>query len=445
MRALIEVSSDKELKDEVIMAIPKGVEENASHTLDKPIHVMSENEDGFTMVTNKRSKGKGASQNKNVGGFKVNNNKNLSLAGQDDTYKAAVGESSNNGSKLKILFEKLDEITTVVDPNSGMGEDDYFKKVDIQDTLYTKEIDSEVEEVYVEPRPNKPNIKGASTPSNDVSNSLLTDVCSRAIYLLSVALNLEDYLVGPSCLNSTMNDFKACVNKIEVMNINSTGLHYTWNQKPRSGGGVLKKLDRIMGNLKFVESFPGAYGVFQPYHLSDHSPVFLGTSMECEDFDSQGLFINRISNYTALNMVRNITNEEIKTAMFGIGDDRVPGPDGYTSAFFKKSWTIVGTDVCNAVREFFNNGKLLKEINHTFIALIPKVSTPLKVNDYRPISCCNVLYKCISKILTNRIIDGLKEVVSENQSAFIPIRRISDNILLTQELMHNYHKNRGPP
>ncbi|GKF25405.1 RNA-directed DNA polymerase, eukaryota, reverse transcriptase zinc-binding domain protein, partial [Tanacetum coccineum] len=48
----------------------------------------------------------------------------------------------------------------------------------------------------------------------------------------NVALNLEDYLSGPSCLNSAMNDVKACVNKIEVMDINSSGLHYTWNQKP---------------------------------------------------------------------------------------------------------------------------------------------------------------------------------------------------------------------
>ncbi|GKD43770.1 aspartic peptidase [Tanacetum coccineum] len=55
--------------------------------------------------------------------------------------------------------------------------------------------------------------------------------------------------------------------------------------------------------------------------------------------------------------------------------------------------------------------------------------------------CCNVIYKCISKILTNRII----EVVSENQSAFVLGRRISDNILITQELMHNYHRYRGPP
>ncbi|GKB60907.1 pleiotropic drug resistance protein 1, partial [Tanacetum coccineum] len=63
---------------------------------------------------------------------------------------------------------------------------------------------------------------------------------------------------------------------------------------------------------------------------------------------------------------------------------------------------------------------LLKEINHTFLALILKVSTPLTVSDYRPIPCCNVIYKCISKILTNRIIDGIKEVVSDNQSAFVP-------------------------
>ncbi|GKF11407.1 methylenetetrahydrofolate reductase 1, partial [Tanacetum coccineum] len=89
-------------------------------------------------------------------------------------------------------------------------------------------------------------------------------------------------------------------------------------------------------------------------------------------------------------------------------------------------WSVVGHDVCNAVRDFFSNGCILKEINHTFLALIPKVSTPLKVNDYRLISCCNVIYKCISKILSNRIIEGIKEVVSDNQATFVPGRRISD-------------------
>ncbi|GJZ26280.1 hypothetical protein Tco_0570533, partial [Tanacetum coccineum] len=108
------------------------------------------------------------------------------------------------------------------------------------------------------------------------------------------------------------------------------------------------------------------------------------------------------------------------------------------------TWDIVKVDVSKAIKEFFMSGKLRKEVNHTIIALIPKVPSPTRVNDYRPISCCNVLFKCISKIISNRIKDSLTNLVNINQSAFVPGRRISDNLLLTQELMHNYHMDRGP-
>ena len=100
--------------------------------------------------------------------------------------------------------------------------------------------------------------------------------------------------------------------------------------------------------------------------------------------------------------------------------------------------------MCEAVQEFFNSGQLLSEVNTTVISLIPKIPTPNKVTDFRPIACCNVLYKCISKVLTNRLKDGLGDLVDENQSAFIPNRQISDNVMLTQELMRNYHLNKGP-
>ncbi|GJW71489.1 hypothetical protein Tco_0128406 [Tanacetum coccineum] len=59
------------------------------------------------------------------------------------------------------------------------------------------------------------------------------------------------------------------------MDINSSGLHFTWNQKPKGGCGLLKKLDRIMGNTEFIDAFPGAYALFQPYRISDHSPAVL--------------------------------------------------------------------------------------------------------------------------------------------------------------------------
>ncbi|GJV64974.1 RNA-directed DNA polymerase, eukaryota, reverse transcriptase zinc-binding domain protein [Tanacetum coccineum] len=62
---------------------------------------------------------------------------------------------------------------------------------------------------------------------------------------------------------------------------------------------------------------------------------------------------------------------------------------------------------------------------------------------YWPITCCNVLYKCISKILTNRIKDGLSKVISLNQSAFIPGRHIQDNILISQELLNGYNRKNG--
>ncbi|GJU67021.1 RNA-directed DNA polymerase, eukaryota, reverse transcriptase zinc-binding domain protein [Tanacetum coccineum] len=91
----------------------------------------------------------------------------------------------------------------------------------------------------------------------------------------NVALNLEDICLGSSIPNSPMYEFKDCISKIEVMDINCSGLHFTWNQKPRGGHGILKKLDRIMGNLDFIDAFPGAYAVFQPYRISDHSPSVL--------------------------------------------------------------------------------------------------------------------------------------------------------------------------
>ncbi|GJS13489.1 putative RNA-directed DNA polymerase, eukaryota, reverse transcriptase zinc-binding domain protein, partial [Tanacetum coccineum] len=144
-------------------------------------------------------------------------------------------------------------------------------------------------------------------------------------------------------------------------------------------------------------------------------------------------------------MIPSVSNQEVKEAIFSMGNDKSPGPDGYTVAFFKEAWDVVSNDVTKAVKEFFTNGTLLKEVNHTIIALIPKIASPTRINDYRPISCCNVIYKCISKIIANRIKDSLKNLVSPNQSAFVSGRRISDNILLTQEIMHNYHLDRGPP
>ena len=93
-----------------------------------------------------------------------------------------------------------------------------------------------------------------------------------------------------------------------------------------------------------------------------------------------------------------------------------------------------------AVQSFFESGKLLKELNHTTITLVPKCQNSSKLKDFRPISCCNLIYKCISGILARRLKAILPEMIDKAQSTFILGRNISDNILLAQELLHNYHR-----
>ncbi|KAL0386432.1 UNVERIFIED_CONTAM: LINE-1 retrotransposable element O protein [Sesamum latifolium] len=88
-----------------------------------------------------------------------------------------------------------------------------------------------------------------------------------------------------------------------------------------------------------------------------------------------------------------VTADEIKQAVFYIDEIKAPGPDGYSSSFFKAAWPIVGREVTKAIMDFFATGRLLKQVNSTLISLIPKVNNPTVVAEFRPISCCNVLYK----------------------------------------------------
>ncbi|XP_057956947.1 uncharacterized protein LOC131150325 [Malania oleifera] len=91
------------------------------------------------------------------------------------------------------------------------------------------------------------------------------------------------------------------------------------------------------------------------------------------------------------------TEKEIKEAVFSIEDGKSPGPDGFTACFFKKAWNVVGKDFTRAVLEFFSSGRILKQLNHTVIALIPKSNHASGAGDYKSISCCNVMYKVIAQ------------------------------------------------
>lgn len=135
-------------------------------------------------------------------------------------------------------------------------------------------------------------------------------------------------------------------------------------------------------------------------------------------------------------MLKSVEHQEVKNALFFMHPDKSPGPDGMSPGFHQKYWTIVGDDITKLVQQFFDKGEFDDQVTDTNIVLVPKKSSPATVSDLRPISLCNVVYKVVSKVIANRLKDVIGLVISETDSAFIPGRLISDNIMIAHEVMH---------
>lgn len=122
--------------------------------------------------------------------------------------------------------------------------------------------------------------------------------------------------------------------------------------------------------------------------------------------------------------------DKINLAVDNLGPLKAPGLDDMSALFFQHYWSIVECDLGAMVQHFFRHVFLLKQLNHTFLVLIPKVEHPSKIKQYRPISLCNVAYKVILKILTNRLKGVNHRLISHYQAAFVPERTIQENAIL---------------
>ena len=122
-----------------------------------------------------------------------------------------------------------------------------------------------------------------------------------------------------------------------------------------------------------------------------------------------------------------------------MGPIKAFGPDGMNALFYQKFWHIVGENVVNAVLDYLHFGVMGPDINHTNIVLIPKIKSPERMSNIRLTSLCNVIYKIISKVLANRLIQILPSVMSSTQSAFVSRRLITDNVLVAYEILHSMH------
>lgn len=97
-----------------------------------------------------------------------------------------------------------------------------------------------------------------------------------------------------------------------------------------------------------------------------------------------------------------------------------------------------------AILQFFTNGKFLKQLNVTLITVIPKVDVAQNASQFRLIACCNVLYKCISKMICTRLKKVVSIVVADNQAAFVEGRPLVHNVLICHDLLRHYNSKTTP-
>ncbi|KAL0281941.1 UNVERIFIED_CONTAM: hypothetical protein Sangu_2980800 [Sesamum angustifolium] len=311
-------------------------------------------------------------------------------------------------------------------------------------------------------------------------------------------------------ISASMDEFNGCLTETGLITLPMQGNTFTWHNCSTDSRSLWRRLDRMLGNDRWLELCPGTHYVSLNPRTSDHSPLVLkgelqnpsvmlfwfdnylasspnfipvvhsiwrnqvvGTSMNSvmrklkslkplfrqqlkkkgdlsQNVDQAKDFLDVAQNLLNTNkhntpwasrilphedsvrLTNPVSVERIKLAFFDIAEDKSPRPDGYTAAFYKAVWPIVGDEITLTIMDFFTNGWLLKQVNATLLVLIPRVQSPSSVSDFRPISCCNVLYKAIMKILVQRLLEILDDLISTSQNAFIPKRKIGDNILLAQ-------------
>jgi hypothetical protein len=112
-------------------------------------------------------------------------------------------------------------------------------------------------------------------------------------------------------------------------------------------------------------------------------------------------------------------------------------PNVLSMEFYLGFYDLLKGDLLKVVGESQRSGKMPRALNSTFIALIPKKQDALTFDDHRSISCCNVIYKPVSKIMTQRLKPILIELISKEQFGFLQHRQIHDAMALAQEALHS--------
>ncbi|OMO53937.1 reverse transcriptase [Corchorus capsularis] len=144
-----------------------------------------------------------------------------------------------------------------------------------------------------------------------------------------------------------------------------------------------------------------------------------------------------------LELVKHPSFDEVRLATFSMKGLKAPGVDGIQPIFYQRNWVTVKESLLKFVDEAITSGKIDVNLLHAHMVLIPKGSNPTSVKDFRPITLLNTCYKILSKVLVNRMRPILQRIIGPFQNSFLAGRSTTDNILITQEIVHTLSNLKG--
>ncbi|XP_016454374.2 uncharacterized protein LOC107778605 [Nicotiana tabacum] len=295
----------------------------------------------------------------------------------------------------------------------------------------------------------------------------------------------------PVSLNE-INDFRHCISTCNLGDPAFRGSIYMWWNRRGEDDCIFKRLDRCLGNIELQHVWPSiehstfkdvvlqywkADFVGDPFFVFNHKlkklkkalsiwsratyddifqriatleEVVLVHEAQFESEFFQAQFHEEIvptsfdildhvptlvNNAQNLELVQQPTKEEVRHAVFGLNGESAGGPNGFTGCFFQFCWDIIGDDIVDMVKAFFNGCELPRYVTHTNLVLLPKKKEVITFSDMRLISLSNFVNKMFSRVVHERLAVLLPNLISEEQAGFVKGMSIVENVLLTQEII----------
>ena len=144
----------------------------------------------------------------------------------------------------------------------------------------------------------------------------------------------------------------------------------------------------------------------------------------------------KISNNTKVQCDRDITIEECDKALKGLANNKTPGADGIPVDFYKIFWEDLKYLILENFQLSYDKKILPKEQRKGIINLIPKQGKDIReLKNWRPITLLNSDYKILTKILANRMKEGLVEIINPDQIGYMEKRFCGENTRLIADII----------